>query len=318
MSKPNQPGLKGVHLLFITPLTKDYKLNEDAVREEVEWAVQNGLQGIWPGGFIGECTSLEEETRKRLYKIIAEQNKGRLYISANAHGLNPLQSIRLVNYAEELGYDSAWLSLPTPRRMTEDEIYNFYKMINDNTRLPFGLYNSPPIGIYIQPSLVARIAKLERLVSCKEAHDNATHIVNLYNECKDQIKEGFKILGVPFNFLPILMFGGVGVTSNNWDAATCLALYEAFQKGDYKKCIELQCALDASWPAILTGSPARQTYAAKISSSNIGVMKLRASLCMDIDMGPPMAQFAPATPEEAQRAKASLEKIPIKVKPLKR
>jgi dihydrodipicolinate synthase/N-acetylneuraminate lyase len=114
------------------------------------------------------------------------------------------------------------------------------------------------------------------------------------------------------------MFGGVGVTSNNWDAAMCLAMYEAFQKGDYKKCIEIQCGLNASWPLLLVEALAQQAYAAKIFSSNIGMMKLQASLCMDIDMGPPMAPFLPATPEEAQRVKTSLEKIPIKVKPLKR
>ena len=65
MAKPEQPGIKGIHLLFITPLKEDYSLNEEAVREEVEWCVQNGLQGIWAGGYIGEWNYLEEEMKKR-------------------------------------------------------------------------------------------------------------------------------------------------------------------------------------------------------------------------------------------------------------
>jgi dihydrodipicolinate synthase/N-acetylneuraminate lyase len=56
MVKPQQAGLKGCHVLFITPLNKDYSLNEQAVRDEVEWCIQNGAHGIWPGGYIGEWT----------------------------------------------------------------------------------------------------------------------------------------------------------------------------------------------------------------------------------------------------------------------
>lgn len=314
MAKPKQPGIKGIHLLFITPLNEDYTLNEQAVRDQVEWCVQNGLQGIWAGGYIGEWTVLEVDTKKRLYEVIADQNKGRLYISAGAHGINSFQAIDLVNYAEELDYDSAWISPPTPRKMTEDEIYGHYNRIHEATQLPLGLYNTYPKNIYVRPSLMARIAELERVVTIKDAIGDIVHIGDLYNECRQAIKDGFEVLGVPYNMLPHMLYGGAGVTSNTWDAAICLEMYDAVEKGDIKKACDLQLALSASWPFLFAEALAKQAYGAKIDSSGIGAMKLKASLCMGIEMGPPMPPFAPPTEAETRFVEASLENLPFKVK----
>jgi len=318
MAKPKQPGIKGVHLLFITPLNEDYSLNEQAVRDQVEWTVQNGLQGIWAGGYIGEWTVLEEETKKRMYEIIVEQAKGRLYVSAGAHGINTLQCIRMVNHAEEIGCDSAWISPPTPRKLTEDEIYEHYKMIHDNTHLPIGLYNTYPKNIYVRPSLMARIAELERVVTVKDALGDIMHIGCLYNDCATAIEDGFEILGVPYNMLPHMLYGGAGVTSNNWDAALCLALYDSVQKGDIKRASELQLMLAESWPFLFPEAMALQAYGAKIESSGIGAQKAKASMCMGIEMGPPMPPFAPPTEAQLKTVKESLERLPIKVKPLQK
>jgi len=318
MAKPQQAGLRGCQVLFITPLNKDYSLNEQAVRDEVEWCIQNGAHGIWPGGYIGEWTVLEEETKKRLYKICAEQAKGRLYISAGAHGINTLQCIRLANYAQEIGCDSAWISPPTPRKMTQDEIYGHYKMIHDSTTIPLGLYNTYPKGIYMRPSLVARIAELERVVTCKDAIGDICHIAGLFNECKAAIKEGFKILGVPYNMLPIMLFGGPGITSNNWDLAVALELYNAINGGDIKRACELQLVLNGSWPLLMAEALATFAYGSKVETSIIGYCKAKASLCMGIDMGPPMPPFAPASEAELKAIRESLDKLPLKVKPFQK
>jgi len=69
-----------------------------------------GLQWIWAGGYIGEWTVLEEETKKQLHEAIADRKRGRFYLSARAHGIDTLQCIRMVNDAGRIGCDSAWIS----------------------------------------------------------------------------------------------------------------------------------------------------------------------------------------------------------------
>ena len=100
-------ALGDVQVLTVTPLNKDYTLNEDAIRKQVDWCVEKGANGIWVTGYFGEATVLEDDVRKRAWEVFIEAAKGRLYCGAGCYGVNPFHIIKLVNYAEELGYDMA-------------------------------------------------------------------------------------------------------------------------------------------------------------------------------------------------------------------
>lgn len=58
-------SLEGVMALTYTPLNKDFTLNESAVRDEIDWVIDQGATGIWPGGFAGQWPEMDETTRKR-------------------------------------------------------------------------------------------------------------------------------------------------------------------------------------------------------------------------------------------------------------
>lgn len=99
--------LEGIMALTYTPLKEDYRLNEDAVRREIDWVIQRGAAGIWPGGYAGQWPELDEEVRKRHLKVCIDHAKGRVFCAAGCHATHTLQTIRLANYAEEIGYDCA-------------------------------------------------------------------------------------------------------------------------------------------------------------------------------------------------------------------
>jgi len=53
--------LEGVMALTYSPLHENYGLNEEAVRREIDWVIQKGATGIWPGGYAGQWPELDEE-----------------------------------------------------------------------------------------------------------------------------------------------------------------------------------------------------------------------------------------------------------------
>ena len=79
-------SLQGIMALTYTPLNKDYTLNEEAVRKEIDWVLERGATGIWPGGFAGEWPELEEETRKRHLKVCIDHAGNRVFCAAGCHG----------------------------------------------------------------------------------------------------------------------------------------------------------------------------------------------------------------------------------------
>lgn len=304
---------EGVGVLLMTPFTKDYQLNEKALRQEVDWCIKVGAHTLWPTGYIGEWNMMEEKMIRRTLEVVADQNKGRLYISAGCHGQNTWQIIERIKFAEQLGYKSAWVSPLTPRPMTPDEIFDFYKTIHDNVSIPIGPYSTYAMGVYIRPSLMRKIAELERALICKDAVGDYCHIAGLYYE---GIHKNMTILGVPNNMTPHMIYGGKGCTTSPQDLPLALGVYNAFKAGDMEKCWKLQLLLTAQWPVLMSEALAGRVYGAKVATSLQGFTKMKSSLAMGIDLGPPLHPYSPATNDEIKAAKAAIETYPEGYKPI--
>ena len=52
--------------MLVTPFRDDYRLNEDALRREVNWAIAAGADGVVAAPSIGEFIHLDEAERTRV------------------------------------------------------------------------------------------------------------------------------------------------------------------------------------------------------------------------------------------------------------
>ena len=298
--------LEGVMALTYTPLKEDYRLNEDAVRREIDWVIQRGAAGIWPGGYAGQWPELDEEVRKRHLKVCIDHAKGRVFCAAGCHATHTLQTIRLANYAEEIGYDCAWVSPTMPRKATEDEIYEHHKLILDRTTIPIALYDSSPAGSYMSPELIARIVEMSpRMIAMKAIVGDIVHIASLYHFGVDK---RISILGVEWNMLPHLLLGAPGAMGGSDWIPAMRATYEAFKSGNMNRAWELQKAIIAQSPLLIPRT-ASSTTGNKIDHSGIGYLKARFSLMSGIDIGPPMPPYFPASEAEVEKAKNGIRSL---------
>jgi 4-hydroxy-tetrahydrodipicolinate synthase len=298
--------LTGIMALTYTPLKHDFSLNEDAVRREIDWVMENGAAGIWPGGFAGQWPELDEEVRKRHLKICADHVGGRVFCAAGCHSTNTLQTIRLANYAEEIGYDCAWISPTIPRKPTEEEIYEHHRLVLEHTSIPIALYDSSPAGSYMSPELISQIVEMsDRIIAMKAIVGDIVHMASLYDL---GVGRKISILGVEWNMLPHLLLGGPGALGgSDWIPAMC-AIYEAFRAGDMTWAWELQKAIAAQSP-LLVPRIASSGTGTRIDHSGIGYLKARFSIMSGIDIGPPMPPHLPASKAEREKAMKGIRKI---------
>jgi len=286
--------------LTYTPLKKDYTLNEDAVRREIDWVIQRGARGIWPGGYAGHWPELDEEVRKRHLKVCIDHAKGRVFCAAGCHATQTLQTIRLANYAEELGYDCAWISPTLPRKPTDEEVYEHHHLILKHTSIPIALYDSSPVGSYMSPELISRIVESsDRFIAMKAIVSDIVHIASLYHL---GVHKQISILGVEWNMLPHLLLGAPGALGgSDWIPVMC-AIFEAVKAGNTAKAWELQKAIAAQSPLLIPRT-ASMVMGNKSDHSGIGYLKARFSLASGIDIGPPMPPYRPASGAEIEKAK---------------
>ena len=304
--------LEGIMALTYTPFNEDFTLNEDAVRQEIDWVIKQGATGIWPGTFAGQWPEMDEAVRKRHLEVCIEHVGGRAFCAAGCHATNTLTSIRLANYAEKIGYDCAWISPTVPRRGTDEEVYEHHRMIFENTGIPIALYDSSPVGTYMTPGLIKRIAALsDNIIAMKAIVSDICHIAGMYYL---GLGEKFSIFGVEWNMMPHLQFGASGALGGSDWIPIMVAVYDTFKKGDMEKAWHLQQIIISQSPLLIPRTAA-MAMGSRIDHSVVGYMKAKFFHMSGIDLGPPLPPYKAATEAENKKAKQAVAELNKVAKP---
>ena len=163
---------QGSMVALITPF-KNGKVDFQALERLVEFHVKNGTTCIVVTGTTGECPTLSFEEHVEAIKAVVNYAKGRILAMAGAGSNNPVEAIALSNAAKDAGADCLLHNAGYYNRPNQEGLYAHFKMVHDNTDLPIFLYNVPGRTVVnISSELVAKLAKLERIIGIKDATGN--------------------------------------------------------------------------------------------------------------------------------------------------
>ncbi len=102
---------KGSIVAIITPF-KDGKIDEESLRELVEFQIENGTDGIVPCGTTGEASTLDYEEHDRVIEIVVQQTKKRVPVIAGTGSNSTEEAIEITRHAKQVGADGALLVTP--------------------------------------------------------------------------------------------------------------------------------------------------------------------------------------------------------------
>ena len=117
---------KGSYVALITPFTKNDEVDEDKIRELVNFHIENGTSGIVPCGTTGEYPTLSYEEHEKVIRVVIEEAKGRIQVIAGAGSNNTKRAIELTEYAKSLGADAALSTCPYYNKPTQRGIFEHY------------------------------------------------------------------------------------------------------------------------------------------------------------------------------------------------
>ena len=114
--------LKGSLVALVTPFNKG-QIDEESLRELIEFHIENGTNGIVPCGTTGESPTLSHEEHKRVVEITVEQVKGRVPVVAGAGSNSTAEAIDLTKHAKQVGADAALHVTPYYNKPTQEGIF---------------------------------------------------------------------------------------------------------------------------------------------------------------------------------------------------
>ena len=236
---------KGIIPALVTPLDREERLNEQALRQLVNYLIEGGVHGLFPVGSQGEFFALEYEEKVRVMEVVAEEAKGRIPVYGGTGAITTREAIRLTRAAESIGMDGVSIITPFFLYPSQDELYDHYTAIAASTKLPVVLYNNPGRtgGVNLGVGLVTRLAQIDNIVGIKDSSGDMT-LTGEYIRRTDRDK--FSVLaGRDTMIYATLCYGGQGSITATGNVCPRLVseIYESFLRGEHEKAREAQYRL---------------------------------------------------------------------------
>ncbi len=201
---------EGVFPALITPFTKDDEVDEEGLRSNINFAIENGVSGIVPAGCTGEAATLSHQEQKRVIDVSIDAST--VPVIAGTGSNNTKEAIELTKYATDSGADAAMLITPYYNKPTDAGLIMHYKTVAEKCDIPIILYNVPSrTGKNMSADVAAELAKVENIIGIKEASgdiNKVSKIIELTSEMDFIVLSGDDSLT-----LPIMALGGKGVIS---------------------------------------------------------------------------------------------------------
>ena len=229
--------MKGYITPILTPFDKNGKIDEQAMRQNISYLIEEGIHGIAISGSFGEFPLLSSPERIRLFEVAVDEAAGRCAIIAGTMHANTEEVINLSQAAEKIGVDGLLITppyylLPSPR-----DLQKYFQQIDQNVSLPIAIYNNPSkTGINLSTSLMAELSNLEHVVTIKQSSTFFFELLEIIRLTQD--KKDFHITnGQEMWAFPALLMGAKAVygISPLLIGRECIELYNCAKKGNIQR-----------------------------------------------------------------------------------
>ena len=234
----------GSYVALVTPMFDDGQIDYPALRELVEFHIQQGTHGIVSVGTTGESATLPFDEHIEVVRQTVEAAAGRTKIIAGSGANSTSEAIFLSEQMAGLGIEGFLSVVPYYNKPQQKGMIAHFEAVADATDLPVLLYNVPGRTVAdMLPETVAELAKHPKIVGLKDATGDIARL----KATRALVDDDFVLLsgddGTSCEFLCEGGHGVISVTANVVPAAIA-HMCEAALAGDNARCRELNASIE--------------------------------------------------------------------------
>jgi len=205
--------LRGCATALVTPFTASGAVDEQRLRDLIEYQIAGGVRILVPCGTTGESVTMSEDENKFVISTAVEVCRGRAKVIAGTGSNSTSSTITRSQLARELGVDAVLTVAPYYNKPTQDGLYAHFRAIAESLDgLPVVIYNVPGrTSSNISADTTLRLARdVENIVAVKEASGNLSQIMEILRGRP----EDFRVIsGDDSLTLALIALGGDGLIS---------------------------------------------------------------------------------------------------------
>ena len=237
--------LRGVLLPIITPFDEKVRVDEQVMRQLVDFHVNKGVQGLFVLGSTGQGPAMTTEERKLAAAIALDQAKGRVPVIVHVGAADTGTTVELAEHAATHKADAVAIVPPYYYSdHTEYEIIVHYKAVHRAMPLPIYIYENPKYsGISIPPGLAVRMKEqVPALKGIKVAYGQGALLEYV------RLLPDVSVFTGNADLFGLVPFGVAGMINppTSFVPELCVDLFTALDRKDFSRAVEAQKRVDTA------------------------------------------------------------------------
>jgi 4-hydroxy-2-oxoglutarate aldolase len=179
--------LSGIFPPITTPFYPDGEVYYKKIESNVERYSRTPVAGIVVQGSTGEAILLSDQERREVLKTAITAAAPNKVMIAGTGIESAHETLRLTEYAANLGYDAAMVRTPHyyKKQMSPANLLAFYRTVADRSPLPIIIYNFPhATGYDIPAEVVIELANHPNLLAIKESSGNLDKVKQMVDNTR--------------------------------------------------------------------------------------------------------------------------------------
>jgi dihydrodipicolinate synthase/N-acetylneuraminate lyase len=237
--------LRGVLLPIITPFDEKARVDEQMMRQLVEFHIGSGVQGLFVLGSTGQGPAMSVEERKKAAVVALDEARGRVPVVIHVGTADTESTVELAEHAAAHKADAVAIVPPYYYSdHTEYEIVAHYKAVGKAVPLSIFIYENPKYsGISVPPNLAARMKEqVPALKGIKVAYGQGALLEYV------RLLPDVSVFTGNADLFGLVPFGLAGMINppTSFVPELCVALWKALDSQDYMKAVEAQKKVDTA------------------------------------------------------------------------
>ncbi len=201
----------GTGVALITPFKDDLTVDVEALKDLVNFQIENGIDYMVVLGTTGESATLTSKEKQLVIDTVVSENNGRIPLVLGIGGNNTAKVSEEVKSTDLSAFDAVLSVSPYYNKPSQEGIFQHYKAVAAASPKPIIMYNVPGrTGSNMLPETVKRLAQVDNIIGIKEAAGDIVQAMKII----DAVPEGFLVIsGDDMITLPMVLAGGHGVIS---------------------------------------------------------------------------------------------------------
>ena len=237
--------IRGVLLPIITPFDEKVRVDEEIMRQLVDFHIKAGIQGLFVLGSTGQGPAMTVEERKKTAAIALDQAQSRVPVVIHVGTPDAGSSVELAEHAAEHKADAVAIVPPYYYSdHSEYEIIEHYKAVAKAVPLPIFIYENPKYsGISIPPGFAVRMKEqVPALKGIKVAYGQGALLEYV------RLLPDVSVFTGNADLFGLVPFGLAGMINppTSFIPELCVALFKALDRKDYAAAVEAQKRVDTA------------------------------------------------------------------------